>query len=235
MQEDETFFPTTACRNVENVIKRKNLVIVAGHSGCGKTAIVQHIALKYRKNGWVVKPVDDVDEIKTAYTSGKFKTHKTIFVFNDPIGKECLNDMLYTEWKKYERTLTLFLKNVKLLLTCRTYIVFNPDVKGLFQEKSNIVVVDDEQNKLIYSEKRDIFRKYTKIDGISEETLDKVLQIETYFPLLCNSGITPFYTACENGHDNIAQLLINNSADVNLCESDGESFYAELVELEMIR
>ena len=57
------FCPTTACRKVENIIKRKNLVIVAGHSGCGKTAIVQHIALKYRENGWVVKPVDDVDEI----------------------------------------------------------------------------------------------------------------------------------------------------------------------------
>ena len=48
IQEDEMFFPTKACRKVENVIKRKNLVIVAGQSGCGKTAIVQHIALKYR-------------------------------------------------------------------------------------------------------------------------------------------------------------------------------------------
>ena len=61
MQEDEMFVPTTANEKVESLIKAKNLVIVAGHSGCGKTAIVQHIALKYRKNGWVVKPVDAVE------------------------------------------------------------------------------------------------------------------------------------------------------------------------------
>ena len=49
------------------------------------------------------------------------------------------------------------------------------------------MVVDDEQNKLNYSEKREIFRKYTKVDDLSEETFDKILKNETYFPLLCNT------------------------------------------------
>ena len=48
--DDKMFVQTTASEKVENLIKSKNLVIVAGHSGCGKTAIVQHIALKYRKS-----------------------------------------------------------------------------------------------------------------------------------------------------------------------------------------
>ena len=142
------FVPTTASEKVENLIKSKNLVIVAGHSGCGKTAIVRHVALKYKKSGWVVKPVDKVGEIKKAYTSGRFERNKTIFVLNDPIGKESLSDILHTKWKKYEETLETFLQYVKLVITCRTCIIFDTRVRGLFQESSNILVVDNDHNKL---------------------------------------------------------------------------------------
>ena len=179
------FVPTKASEKVENLIKSKNLVIVAGHSGCGKTAIVQHIALKYRKNGWVVKPVDKVKEIKNAYTSGRFKQNKTIFVLNDPIGKESLCEISYTTWKKYEETLKSFLHNVKLVLTCRTYIIFDSKVKGLFQDRSNIVVVDDNENKLNEMEKRKMLKQYTISKDISEEDTLKILRNKNdmYFPV----------------------------------------------------
>ena len=160
------FVPTTASEKVENLIKSKNLVIVAGHSGCGKTAIVRHVALKYRKSGWVVKPVDKVGEIKKAYTSGRFKRNKTIFVLNDPIGKESLSDILHTKWKKYEETLETFLQYVKLVITCRTCIIFDTRVRGLFQERSNILVVDNDQNKLSYCEKEAMLKKYTTNEAI---------------------------------------------------------------------
>ena len=185
LHEDENFVPTRASEKVENMVKIKNLAIVAGHSGCGKTAIVQHIALKYRKNGWVVKPVDEVEDIKIAYESEKFIKNKTIFVINDPIGKECLNEILYNTWKNNEQMLTYFLKSVKLILTCRTYIVFDTRVKGLFQDKSNIVVVDDINNKLNHFEKRALLKKYTESEEISEENTIKILENEICFPLLC--------------------------------------------------
>uniref|UniRef100_A0A8W8IHY2 Novel STAND NTPase 3 domain-containing protein n=2 Tax=Magallana gigas TaxID=29159 RepID=A0A8W8IHY2_MAGGI len=51
-QDDLYFISTRACKEVEKSIRSRNLVIVAGHSGSGKSAIIQHIALKFRKNGW---------------------------------------------------------------------------------------------------------------------------------------------------------------------------------------
>ena len=102
------FVPTKASKEVWKMMKYKRLVIVAGHSGCGKTAIVQHIALRYRRHGWLVKPVDTVQEIKQAYTSKDYIKNKTMFVFNDPIGKESLSEVLYTEWKKIRTHVNTF-------------------------------------------------------------------------------------------------------------------------------
>ena len=179
------FVPTKASKEVGKMVKYKSLVIIAGHSGCGKTAIVQHIALRYRRHGWLIKPVDTVKEIKEAYTSKDYIKDKTMFVLNDPIGKECLSEILYIEWKKYEHTLTRFLKSVKIVLSCRRCIVFDTRVKGLFEERSNIVVIDVAQNKLTDNEKIQILKNFTDYKGISEETTKEILKVETCFPLLC--------------------------------------------------
>ncbi|XP_052703942.1 uncharacterized protein LOC128180116 isoform X2 [Crassostrea angulata] len=56
-QDEVCFILTKACEEVEKLIINRNLVIVAGHSGSGKSAIIQHIALKYREQGWTVKRV----------------------------------------------------------------------------------------------------------------------------------------------------------------------------------
>ena len=87
------FVPTKAIKEVWKMMKYKRLVIVAGHSGCGKTAIVQHIALRYRRHDWLIKPVDTVIEIKEAYTFKDYIKSNTMFVFNDPIGEESLSEV----------------------------------------------------------------------------------------------------------------------------------------------
>ena len=185
-QEDALFVPTKSSRNVEYMIESQNLVIVAGHSGSGKSTMTQHIALKYRRKGWVVKPVNTVEEIRAVYASGKFQSNKTIFVLHDPIGKESYNEILYTSWKKYEQTLKVSLINVKLLLTSRLWILSDKRVKGLdLVNKENIFIIDDQENKLSDDEKRQIFKKYISIADDQDEILDEVLKIEQYFPLLC--------------------------------------------------
>ena len=60
-QEDDDFFVSTkAAKNVGHMVETSNLVIVTGHSGSGKSAIIQHIALQYREQGWRVKSVYSV-------------------------------------------------------------------------------------------------------------------------------------------------------------------------------
>lgn len=63
-EEDNTLFVRTkACEKVKSKIENQNVVVVTGHSGCGKSAVIQHIALEYRNSGWIVKPVVDVKEM----------------------------------------------------------------------------------------------------------------------------------------------------------------------------
>nr|XP_022287739.1 ankyrin-3-like isoform X2 [Crassostrea virginica] len=185
-QEDALFVPTKSSRNVENMIESQNLVIVAGHSGSGKSAMTQHIALKYRRKGWVVKPVDTVEEIRAVYASGKFQSNNTIFVLHDPIGKESYNEILYTSWKKYEPTLKVSLRNVKLLLTSRIWILSDKRVKDLdLVNKETIFIIDNQENKLSDEEKKQIFQNYISIADDQYEKLAEVFKIETSFPLLC--------------------------------------------------
>ena len=91
------------------MIEVKRYVIVTGHSGSGKSAIIQHISLKYRKTGWAVKPVENIEQIIKAYESKDFEENMTLFVINDPIGNEVFEDSLHRTWKNYEKTITLFL------------------------------------------------------------------------------------------------------------------------------
>uniref|UniRef100_K1PUI2 Uncharacterized protein n=1 Tax=Magallana gigas TaxID=29159 RepID=K1PUI2_MAGGI len=53
-QDEVCFISTKVCNEVKKIIKSRNMVVVAGHSGSGKSAIIQHIALKYREQGWTV-------------------------------------------------------------------------------------------------------------------------------------------------------------------------------------
>ncbi|XP_078334287.1 uncharacterized protein LOC111100340 isoform X2 [Crassostrea virginica] len=186
-EEDKLFVPTKASEKIETLIENNNLVIVSGHSGSGKSTIIQHIGLVYLKRGWVVFPVDRVEEIREIYVTGKFREKETIFIFNDPIGKESLDDILFTTWKTNEHMLTLFLERVKMLLSCRTCVLDDARVRGLLKDnlKSNSIVIDGNQCKLSNDEKRKIFKKHVPNEDTTEEELAEILQTETYFPLLC--------------------------------------------------
>lgn len=174
---------TKACREVEQLIKNQNLVIVTGHSGSGKSAIIKHIALKYRRQGWLVKLVYGVQDILNLYQS--VLQNKTIFVLNDPIGQSVLDEKAYGSWEKHEETLIVCLNKIKLLISCRKYILVDEKVKGLLSKKSNIIDINDDKYKLHNDEKRKIFNIHACDKKISEEEFVELFEIEEYFPLLC--------------------------------------------------
>lgn len=113
------FIPTRACTEVKNKVRRHNLVIVAGHSGYGKSTIIKHIALEYRSQGWTVKLVKEVAEIISIYSSNQFAETMTMFILEDPIGKEVLDEIAVSSWRIHEEQLKICLKKAKLLLCCR--------------------------------------------------------------------------------------------------------------------
>ncbi|XP_065924973.1 uncharacterized protein [Magallana gigas] len=185
-REDNTFFISTrACKEVESKLENQNLVIVTGHSGSGKSAIIQHIALKYKDQGWIVKSFKDVREMIKYILEPECYLNSTILVLNDPIGKDTFDKSSYLFWEESELAIFTFLKKGKLLISCRNYILFDNKVKGVLQEITNIVNIEDVKYKLTYEEKRSIWNKYMSNDKISEEDFTEILNTEAYFPLLC--------------------------------------------------
>eukprot|EP00105_Crassostrea_gigas_P038197 XP_019922345.1 PREDICTED: ankyrin-1-like [Crassostrea gigas] len=175
-----------ACEKVERNIKSRNLVIVYGHSGSGKSAIIQHIALKYREHGWTVRRVKGVEDIVNIFYSGRFQKDKTICVFNDPLGKECFDEIYNDSWQRYEEDLKLFLKTAKILMSCRNHILSDSRVARYLVNQSAIVDIDNEIYKLSVEEKRHILTKYTLSMNLSDEDCNKIVEVERYFPLLCS-------------------------------------------------
>lgn len=185
-KEHVIFIPTTACEEVESLIEKQNLVIVVGQSGSGKSAIIQHIALKYRSQGWAVKPITEVNKIFKAYESNNILSNKTLFVINDPIGKESFDEMAFASWKKYDLDLRACLENIKMLISCRKCVQCDVRAKGFFEDNSNIIDIDSGKCILSNNEKRHIFNKYNTNGYVFSETdLEEVLKTKKYFPLLC--------------------------------------------------
>ncbi|XP_062587382.1 uncharacterized protein LOC134249032 [Saccostrea cucullata] len=185
-QEDSQFVPTTASQFVEDKIKSQNLVTVVGNSGCGKTAVIQHIALKLKEEGWVIKPVDEVREIKDLFSTASLPHNETLFVLNDPIGKETLDEISYNSWKTYEKTIVTRLEKVKLLVSCRKSVISDKRLEGILKKDSNIVEIDNDKLKLSAKEKEEILEKYCHHMHLSKETIKDIVKTEAYFPLLCN-------------------------------------------------
>lgn len=182
-EDDKLFISTKACEEAERLTRNQNLVVVAGNSGSGKSAIIQHIALKYRSEGWVVKLVDEVKDIHKLYSSVLQK--KSIFVLNDPIGKMILDEIAYASWEKYEERLKIFLKKIKLLISCRKYILIDDRIKGLLKDRSNIIDINNDRFQLDNNEKQMIFNIHANDKKLSKKEFAEIGKIEEYFPLLC--------------------------------------------------
>ncbi|XP_062591048.1 serine/threonine-protein phosphatase 6 regulatory ankyrin repeat subunit C-like [Saccostrea cucullata] len=183
-EDDIAFIPTRASEVVEEKLKSHNLITVVGNSGSGKSAIIQHIALKYNTQGWNVIPVDKVEEIKSI-CSTRVSENRILFVFNDPLGKESLDEMLYHLWKSLEKTLEICLTKNKLLISCRRCIFYDKKIKGNLLDASTAVEIDNDKNGLTVEEKRTIFNQYSENVHLPEKVVTEIIKTEAYFPLLC--------------------------------------------------
>lgn len=176
-------------------------MIVTGNSGAGKSAIIQHSALKYRSQGWMVKLVNEVKEIPSLYSSAI--QNKSIFVLNDPIGKQYFDEIAYNSWESHEETLKICLKNVKVLLSCRKYILCDERVTCLLMDKENSVDINNVNLRLNNDEKLKIWNIHSNNYKLSKKELAEIFEIEEYYPLLCklyftnarkiNDGILKFF------------------------------------------
>lgn len=154
-----------------------------GHSGSGKTAIIQHIAIKYKNEGWNVKPLHDAQGLIDTYYRRKKFQKKTLFILNDPFGQESFDEILYNLWVTNMDAMEHCLGRVKLLMSCRTSILLDYRLKKLLK-KSIIVKIDSDEFQLTINEKRSIFNRHKGNKELSFKE-GEIFKIGPYFPLLC--------------------------------------------------
>lgn len=111
--------------------------------------------------------------------------NKTLFVLNDPIGKESVDEIAYDAWRQHEEKFKTLLKKVKVLMSCRKYILGDTKIRGILTDKSFIVDINNDLLKLNYDEKQTILNSHSNKNKFSKEELAAIIDLDAYFPLLC--------------------------------------------------
>lgn len=106
-------------------------------------------------------------------------------MLNDPIGKESIDEVAYNAWRQHEEQLKALLKKIKVLMSCKKYILSDAKLRGILSDKSYIVDINNDLLKLNYDDKQRILNKHSKHKNFLKEELEAIMEIDAYFPLLC--------------------------------------------------
>lgn len=181
-EEHSDFYSTQACKEVEQRIKTHSVVMVIGHPGTGKSAIIQHIALQYEKENWILKPLKSIKDFEQTFSNKK----KTIYVINDLFGKGAMKIEEWECWRRDTKTITTCLTKScsKMLMSCQKNIFLDTRIQSHFKDCPYVVDINKVEYKLTCDEKRQLLGKYTTNMEFAIECARKV-EIEAYFPRLC--------------------------------------------------
>ncbi|KAJ8297426.1 hypothetical protein KUTeg_023957 [Tegillarca granosa] len=223
--ENKTFIPTRATEAVQISIEKKDLTLVSGPPGSGKSATVHHIALKIEKKGFQVIYVPSVENIEEYWRPDE----KQLFVLDDPFGVHDADEYEVKRWLKCHEDIKAYCQysSMKILVSVRMHIIQDRKVKQVISlYQSNIVDISDKEIILTKEEKCSIFMKYaTSTSHMNKDELDAaVRQIQEKkvpcFPLLCKLYAEKFgveYTVDDFFHkatdiigSNIESLMLNS-------------------------
>ncbi|XP_062615024.1 uncharacterized protein LOC134276729 isoform X5 [Saccostrea cucullata] len=185
-EEDQVFVETKSSTAVEEFIKEHPCVVVVGHPGSGKSAIIHHIALKMGREGFSIIPVSRPEEI-TTYRNRK---NPQVFVADDPCGEYTVNEHFY-EWAKHSEDIKKCLdfkgregqKKAKLLVSCRLALSSARAFRKIKIFSDFIFNLDILENHLSFIEKKQILEAYVQCELVLPKQLfEKHIDC---FPLLC--------------------------------------------------
>lgn len=191
VEQDRKFIPTAASRLIEKTLERHNRVVLFGGTGCGKSAIARHVALKYARRKIKIVVVQGFSDIKRAQLSSR----SVLFVIDDPIGKTAVDEKACRSWyfqRKYldgifkgqtDRNKT---KLPKVIVTCQSNLVGSEQYDHFKHYKS--INIDCKELKLTKEEKSKIFKRHIESLNLRDEHFEETMKWEKAFPLLTNLG-----------------------------------------------
>ncbi|XP_052073190.1 uncharacterized protein LOC127711240 [Mytilus californianus] len=166
-----------------NLVQTKNVVIILGGPGAGKTVTARCIALQLQEKGWEVVPVFTPEDLM------KYRDieRQQVFLLDDFVGSFALNETMYDDIVRYKTLIFDSLEQkTKILLTCRKS-VYNALTK--LQDLCSVHVVDLEsvENRFNIEEKRKILHKHCDAMCVPNVKYENIsLENATFmFPVLC--------------------------------------------------
>ncbi|CAG2241965.1 ANK [Mytilus edulis] len=179
---------TKAIEFIYQKIMKRNIIVIVGPTGSGKSATAYYAAFKLRKNnGHTIIPVRQPDDITNYHMPGT----KQIFIIDDFIGKYAVNETDVYLWEKHVPLLKIiFCKNddTKLILTSRTYI-WQPERYACLSLDAYMCDLLSDHVSLTLTERRDICQSYLNHDDI-KALKDETLFMYSFIPSICSSYIS---------------------------------------------
>lgn len=185
---DKRFVSSRAFSEVKRRIQTRNFINIVGNSGSGKTFMANHIGLMYRRKGWKLTFLEDIQGLALYDDTDLLEDVHQIFILNDPLGRDQVDILQYHSWKASENLVRSRLLNetTKILVTCRKNLVKeNAICDTLLGDPEYMVDIESEECTLTKEEKEKILAQYTNISIIPDEDLEQILRCNMYFPLLC--------------------------------------------------
>lgn len=112
---------TKAIKRIYELIKKENIVIAVGSSGCGKSTAIHFVALQlHRQDGYDIVPTRTPEDVRQYYDPDS----KQVFVIDDIWGTSTIDIGLVNSWERLSNDIEIILKStdVKILSSCRKYL-----------------------------------------------------------------------------------------------------------------
>lgn len=174
-----------------NILDNKNILVIKGNPGIGKSMLADALALRYLWEGYAYYKIQSIDEFYQLYESDDDK--KQIFFFDDFLGQTEINSDFNTPFCKcmddiYENITKSKHRNKKFIMTTRNYIL--KSAQELKRENysifdSNFIIELGKQNNVI---KCAILAKRLKYEKINYES---IIKNEKYLSIINHKNFSP--------------------------------------------
>lgn len=215
VKDEQRYVIIEAAVDALDLLKTHSSLTVAGNAGCGKTALIRHLALHFMSQGFAIVPVIEPKTIVDYHD----ETKKQVFVLDDACGVHTIDRRKRMSWLDYGQIIqTCLLQSDSLLLVSVRLSILNSelfeDVKVLSQ---NVINLKDKRYALSYINRQDIFQSYFKRGHGVLGITDKSLLMHDSFPFLCQLSSRSCLTVTDNN------LTLITKSDID--HTDLDSFF----------
>jgi hypothetical protein len=182
---------TTAFKELDELLEKKNVCIICGIPGSGKTTVMKFFVMKYVKSGY--QPILITENIREAYRVYN-PERKQIFYYDDFLGQTFLEENFL---KNEDSEISSFIeriknqKNKKLIFSTREYILNQAETKS---ERLKII---DEYKYIIYltnitnENKAKILYNHLWHSEIKSENIKDILEEKRYLKIIEHPNFNP--------------------------------------------